>query len=194
MNDPVLARIIEEVGPCTLKLERDHFKALAESIIYQQLSGKAASTIVKRFMALYPKRSFPTPKDILRTKDEKLRSVGISPQKLRYLKDLSQKFSDGTIDTSNFKRMSDEEIIDHLIQGKGIGRWTAEMFLIFSLGRPDVLPVDDLGIQKAIKELYRLHKMPSPDKMRKIGKKWEPYRTVATWYLWRSQDIVTLAQ
>ncbi len=191
-KDNVLRHIINRIGPCTLTLEPDAFKALAESILYQQLSIKAAGTILKRFVSLYPGKPFPAPEDILRTSDETLRSAGISKQKARYLKDLSLKFQEGTITPSRFPGMDDEEIIEHLVQVKGIGRWTAEMFLIFSLGRPDVLPVDDFGLRKAVGKHYGLIDLPSPEQTRKIAQKWEPYRTIATWYLWKSLDVAPL--
>lgn len=185
-KDPVLAEIIDRVGHCTLELEEDSFRALAEAILYQQLSLKAASTIVGRFVEIYPNRSFPKPIDILETEDERLRKAGISRQKIRYLKDLSCKFMDGIVIPSEFRDMSNEEIMEQLIKVKGIGRWTAEMFLIFSLGRPNVLPVDDLGFQKAIQKWYGFKNLPSEVQIRIIAKKWEPYCTVATWYLWKS--------
>lgn len=187
-RDPVLAEIINRIEPCMLVLEKNPFQALAESILYQQLSIKAASTIVRRFTAIYPNRSFPSPKDILSTPDKKLREVGISNQKVRYLKDLSQKFLEGIMTPSKFHDMSDEEIIAQLTKVKGVGRWTAEMFLIFSLGRPNVLPIDDLGLQKAVQQCYGLENLPSEEEIRTLAKKWEPYCTVATWYLWRSLD------
>jgi DNA-3-methyladenine glycosylase II len=191
-RDSVLRHIINRIGPCTLTLEPHAFKALAESILYQQLSIKAASTIVKRFTALYPERPFPGPEDILNTTDEDLRSAGISGQKARYLKDLSLKFQEGIITPTKFPEMDDEEIIEHLVQVKGIGRWTAEMFLIFSLGRPDVLPVDDFGLRKAVGKHYGTGDLASPEQTRKIAETWQPYRTFATWYLWKSLDAAPL--
>lgn len=185
-KDPVLAEIIDRVGHCTLELEEDSFRALAEAILYQQLSLKAASTIVGRFVEIYPNRSFPKPIDILETEDERLRKAGISRQKIRYLKDLSCKFMDGIVTPPKFSDMTNDEIVEQLIKVKGIGRWTAEMFLIFSLGRVNVLPVDDLGFQKAIQKWYGFENLPSEVQIRIIAKKWEPYCTVATWYLWKS--------
>lgn len=185
-KDPVLAEIIDRVGHCTLELEEDSFRALAEAILYQQLSLKAASTIVGRFIEIYPNRPFPKPIDILETEDERLRKAGISRQKIRYLKDLSCKFMDGIVTPPKFSDMTNDEIVEQLIKVKGIGRWTAEMFLIFSLGRVNVLPVDDLGFQKAIQKWYGFENLPSEVQIRIIAKKWEPYCTVATWYLWKS--------
>lgn len=185
-KDPVLAEIIDRVGHCTLELEEDSFRALAEAILYQQLSLKAASTIVGRFIEIYPNRPFPKPIDILETEDERLRKAGISRQKIRYLKDLSCKFMDGIVTPPKFSDMTNDEIVEQLIKVKGIGRWTAEMFLIFSLGRVNVLPVDDLGFRKAIQKWYGFENFPSEVQIRIIAKKWEPYCTVATWYLWKS--------
>lgn len=192
-KDPVLAEVIDRVGPCTLELEPDPFWALAEAILYQQLSMKAAGTIAGRFKALY-ENSPPGPKDVLDTPDEKIREVGVSRPKVRYLKDLSRKFSEDIVTPSELPDMPDEEVIEQLTQIKGVGRWTAEMFLIFSLGRPDVLPVDDLGLQKAVQKCYGLKNLPSEVKIRKLAKKWEPYRTAATWYLWRSLAATPLSQ
>ncbi len=185
-KDPVLAEIIDRVGRCTLELEEDSFRGLAEAILYQQLSLKAASTIVGRFIEIYPNRPFPKPIDILETEDERLRKAGISRQKIRYLKDLSCKFMDGIVTPPKFSDMTNDEIVEQLIKVKGIGRWTAEMFLIFSLGRVNVLPVDDLGFRKAIQKWYGFENFPSEVQIRIIAKKWEPYCTVATWYLWKS--------
>lgn len=187
-RDPVLANIIEDVGSCTLEIEEDYFQSLAEAILYQQLSLKAASSIVKRFKDIYVGCSFPGPKDILETEDGKLKNVGISRQKIRYLKDLSQKFIKGIINPSKFSDMNDNEIVEQLTKVKGVGRWTAEMFLIFSLRRPNVLPVDDLGLQKAIQKWYGFDDIPSREEIKNIAKKWEPYCTVATWYLWKASD------
>ncbi len=188
--DPILAQIIERVGHCTLVPELVPFRSLVKSIVHQQLSMTAAGTILRRFLALYPDQPFPEPADLLATSDESLRQVGLSGQKTRYLKDLAQRFLDGTVDPSHFSTMSDEEIIHDLVKVKGIGRWTAEMFLIFCLGRPDVLPVDDLGLQKAVRLHYGAddprNALPS------LSEKWHPYCTLATWYLWRSLDSPTV--
>ena len=183
--DPVLRQIIEQVGPVQLERRHMHFLSLARAIIYQQLSGKAAEAIFIKLQRLYDGRS-PEPEDILRTPDEELRSVGLSRQKMSYLKDLALKFSDGTLSQKSWDQMSDEEVIAHLIQVKGVGRWTAEMFLIFSLGRLDVLPVDDLGLRKAIQRAYHLPELPRAETIKKLAEPWSPYRTIATLYLWRS--------
>jgi 3-methyladenine DNA glycosylase/8-oxoguanine DNA glycosylase len=181
--------VIETVGPCRLQLRTDgtHYDALLRSIVYQQLSGKAAGTILARFRALYPDDT-PTPEAVLATSDQTLRGVGLSRQKIGYLRDLSSKVASGELPLDHVDRLDDEALIAHLVQIKGIGRWTAQMFLMFRLGRPDVLPELDLGIQNAIKKLYRKRKRPTPKDVKKIGAKWSPHASVACWYLWRSLD------
>ncbi len=189
-NDDYLGAFIRAYGP--LQFRREHtkepFQALCESIIYQQLSGKAAATILKRFVALWPKKSFPSPDDVLRIKIEKLRSAGLSGQKTSYIKDLALRFKDGTINPKLFHKMSDQQIVEHIVVVKGIGEWTAQMFLMFTLGRPDILPTGDLGIQKAMQKVFRLRNKPSPERMIKLAKTWEGHRTVACFYLWRTLD------
>jgi DNA-3-methyladenine glycosylase II len=186
--DPVLAQVIEAVGPCRIQLrtEGSHYQALVRSIIYQQLSGKAAGTILARFNALYG--GTPEPHAVLATTDEQLRAVGLSRQKIGYLRDLSSKVLSGALPLDAVHDMDDDDLIEHLVQVKGIGRWTAQMFLMFRLGRRDVLPELDLGIQNAIRRAYRKRKRPAPKDVRKIGAKWSPHSTVACWYLWRSLD------
>jgi 3-methyladenine DNA glycosylase/8-oxoguanine DNA glycosylase len=164
-----------------------HFQALARSIIYQQLSGKAAGTIHARFNALFPNDT-PTPQAVLGVSDDVLRAAGLSRQKIGYLRDLSFKVSEGTLPLEEVERMTDDEVIDHLVQVKGIGRWTAQMFLMFRLGRPDVLPELVLGIQNAIKLAYRKRKRPTPQQVKRIGAGWSPHSSVACWYLWRSLE------
>lgn len=188
--DPVLRAIIERVGPCRMEYGPAGFESLAEAILYQQLNGKAAATIHKRFVALAGEP--PTPEGILKLTDEQLRSVGLSKQKSAYLKDLAAKTAAGLLDFSRLPEMPDEEVIQHLTQVKGIGVWTAHMFLIFSLRRPNVLPTGDYGVQMAVKKHYRKRKLPKPKDMEKIARAWEPYRSVACWYMWRSLDIKTL--
>jgi DNA-3-methyladenine glycosylase II len=189
--DPVLATVIDRVGPCRLEPRREgtHFDALVRSIVYQQLSGKAASTILGRVHGLYGDRS-PAPAELLATSDETLRAAGLSRQKLSYLKDLAAKVESGVVPLAAdvIDHLGDDEIIDRLVQVKGIGRWTVHMFLIFRLGRPDVLPELDLGIQNAIRRAYRLRKQPGPKDVKRIGKSWTPHASVASWYLWRSLE------
>jgi 3-methyladenine DNA glycosylase/8-oxoguanine DNA glycosylase len=188
-SDPVLARLIEAVGPCRMQLrtEGTHYEALTRSIVFQQLSGKAASTILGRFNALYPNQT-PAPELVLATTDEQLRAVGLSRQKIGYMRDLSSKILSGELPLDAVDSMSDDELIAHLVQVKGIGKWTAQMFLMFRLGRLDVLPELDLGIQNAVKKAYRMRKRPTPKQLEKIGAKWRPHASVASWYLWRSLE------
>ena len=188
--DPVLGRLIERVGPCALRplAEGTHFDAVCRSIVYQQLSGKAAATIHGRVLDLYGGRA-PMPAELASTPDERLRAVGLSRQKLSYLKDLGARVAAGALPIETLHELSDEEVIEALVQVKGVGRWTAQMFLMFRLGRPDVLPELDLGIQKGIQRVYRLRSLPPPARVLKIGAKWAPYRTVASWYLWRSLEL-----
>jgi DNA-3-methyladenine glycosylase II len=165
------------------------FDALAESIAYQQLSGKAAATIWGRVRALYPKRKFLDPKMVLKTPDRKLRAAGLSRSKVAALKDLAAKTIDGTVPSSRvLARMGDEEIIERLIQVRGIGRWTVEMLLLFDLGRPDVWPVHDYGVQKGFAKTFGKRKLPTPKQLLKHGKRFAPHRSVAAWYFWRALD------
>lgn len=189
-SDPILSVIIERVGACRMEFGPPEFGTLAETIVYQQLNGKAAVTIFKRFAALAGDPV--TPEGILKLTDVELRSVGLSKQKSSYLKDMAQRAVRGELEFSRLPEMSDDEVIKHLTQVKGVGVWTAHMFLMFTLRRPNVLPTGDFGIQMAIKKHYKKRKMPKPEQMAKIAKAWEPYRSVACWYLWRSLDIKTM--
>ena len=188
-RDPVLAALIRRQGPCGLAAARraDHFSALVRAITFQQLSTKAATTIYNRMAALMPAGT-PTPDGFAALSDDQLRAAGMSRQKIGYLRDLSEKVASRKLDLDALDALSDEEVIAALVTVKGIGRWSAEMFLIFRLLRPDVLPVGDLGIVTAIQRAYKLRKKPTPDRMRKIGEAWRPYRSIASWYLWRSLD------
>jgi DNA-3-methyladenine glycosylase II len=188
--DPVLAAIIEQVGPYKMNYDEPAFASLAEAIVYQQLHGKAAATIFKRLTDL---TGLPLkPQGILKLSEEQMRSAGLSKQKLSYLRDLATKAHSGEVNFAALHDLPDAEVISELTKVKGIGVWTAHMFLMFSLRRPDVLPTGDLGIQLAIRKHYRKRKLPKPAQMEKIAKPWEPYRSVACWYLWRSLDIKTL--
>jgi DNA-3-methyladenine glycosylase II len=208
-SDPVMRAIIESVGPCRMEFGTPEFHSLAEAIVYQQLNGKAAVTIFNRFAALAGEPL--TPEGILKLTDEQMRTVGLSKQKSTYLKDLAAKTHSGLLDFSRLPELPDEEVIEHLIQVKGVGVWTAHMFLMFSLRRPNVLPTGDYGVQMAMFKHYldaqraksasgksakkgrkRKIKLPNPAQMEKIAKSWEPYRSIACWYLWRSLDIKTL--
>jgi len=188
--DPILARIIAEVGALGIQPRRERFQALARAIIFQQLAGAAANAIYGRFVGLFPGVEFPTPEQVLAKTDAELRAVGLSAKKALYIKDLAAHIRDGKLNFHLFHRMTDEEIIELLVMVKGIGRWTAEMFLMFNLGRPDVMPADDLGVQNAIKRHYRMRQRPNRKRLLKHAERWRPYRTAAAWYLWRSLDIV----
>ena len=188
--DPVLRAIIERVGPCRIEYGLAEFSSLAEAIVYQQLNGKAAATIFDRFAELAGKPL--TPEGILKLSDEQMRGVGLSKQKSAYLKDLAAKTAGGLLDFARLPELTDEEVIEHLTQVKGIGVWTAHMFLIFALRRPNVLPTGDYGVQVAVKKHYKKRKLPKPKDMEKIARAWEPYRSVACWYMWRSLDIKTV--
>jgi DNA-3-methyladenine glycosylase II len=188
-RDPVLAALIRRQGPCGLAAARraDHFSALVRAITFQQLSTKAASTIYNRMAALMPDGT-PTPEGFAALSDDRLRGAGMSRQKIAYLRDLCEKVASKKIDLDALDALSDEEVVAALVTVKGIGRWSAEMFLIFRLLRPDVLPVGDLGIVTAMQKAYKLRKRPTPERMRKIAEAWRPYRSIASWYLWRSLD------
>jgi DNA-3-methyladenine glycosylase II len=188
--DPVLRSIIERVGPFRMEYGPAEFHSLAEAIVYQQLNGRAAVTIFNRFAALAGEPL--TPAGILKLTDEQLRGVGLSKQKSAYLKDLAAKTASGQLDFARLPELSDEDVIQHLTQVKGIGVWTAHMFLMFSLRRPNVLPTGDYGVQMAVKKHYKKRKLPKPKDMEKIARAWEPYRSVACWYMWRSLDIKTI--
>jgi DNA-3-methyladenine glycosylase II len=184
--DPRLADIIESVGAYEIKLRRDPFRSLVEAIIYQQLAGSAADAIYGRFVKIYGR--FPKPAQLLATKDAKLRAAGLSSRKIEYLKDLAARVADGRLKLARLSKLPDEQVIEQLDQVKGIGRWTAEMFLIFCLGRQDVLPVGDLGLRKAMQKAYSLADLPSPESMCGIAEPWKPYCSVATWYMWKSLE------
>src|SRR6266436_3606263 len=189
-SDPVLAAIIERIGPFRMQYGEPTFHALAEAILYQQLNGKAAVTIFNRFAALAGDPLMP--EGILKLTDAEMRGVGLSRQKTAYLRDLSEKTAAGLLEFERMPELPEEEVIAHLTQVKGVGVWTAHMFLMFTLKRPDVLPTGDYGVQVAIKKHYRKRKLPKPKDMEKIAKAWAPYRSIACWYLWRSLDIKTL--
>jgi DNA-3-methyladenine glycosylase II len=189
-SDPVMRGIIERVGACRMEYGEPTFHHLAESIVYQQLNGKAAETIFKRFTDAAG--SPVTPKGILKLTEQQMRAVGLSKQKSSYLRDLAAKTEAGLLDFDKLLDMEEAEVIEHLTQVKGVGVWTAHMFLMFTMRRPDVLPTGDYGIQVAIKKHYRKRKLPKPKDMEKIAKAWSPYRSVACWYLWRSLDIKTV--
>jgi DNA-3-methyladenine glycosylase II len=188
--DPVLRDIINLVGAYRIEYGDPAFESLAEAIVYQQLNGKAALTIFKRFAALAGEPL--TPEGILKLTDQQMRGAGLSKQKTSYLRDLAERTQRGELDFASLANLPDDAVIERLTQVKGIGVWTAHMFLMFSLRRPNVLPTGDFGVKMAIKRHYKKRKPPDPKQMEKIAKCWEPYRSVACWYLWRSLDIKTV--
>src|SRR5450755_4119672 len=185
--DPILAAIIERVGACRMQFGEPLFSSLAETIVYQQLNGKAAVSIFERFAALAGDPL--TPQGVLKLTPEQMRAVGLSKQKAAYLRDLAEHTHRGVLNFEQLPDLSDDDVIAHLTQVKGIGVWTAHMFLMFSLRRPNVLPTGDYGVQTAIRKHYNKRKLPKPAQMEKIAKCWQPYRSIACWYLWRSLDI-----
>jgi DNA-3-methyladenine glycosylase II len=184
--DPIMANAVERVGPCTLTPNPRLFETLVDAIISQQISVKAADAIMARLRAALHKETngLVSPEALLLLEDDALRAVGLSPQKMRYIHDLTERVASGQLDLERLGELDDEEVITELVKVKGIGRWTAEMMLIFSLGRPDVLPVDDLGFVEGVREAYSLEARPTPKEMRERGEVWRPYRTFATWYMW----------
>lgn len=192
-SDPVLRRVVERVGSCRFEPDTsgDRFSALVESIIYQQLQGKAAASISKRLQGLYG-GGFPTPQELMGTPPGRLRGVGISPQKESYMRDLASRVLDGSLPLEDLHLLDDDAVVEALIRVRGVGEWTAQMFLMFTLGRLDVLPTGDYGLRKAAQREYRLRLLPSPDRLRRLARPWKPYRTLATWYLWRSTEPVLL--
>lgn len=216
-SDPVMRRIIERIGPCKMKFGEPVFHSLAEAIVYQQLNGRAALTIFNRFAALAGNPL--TPEGILKLSPEQMRAVGLSQQKSSYLRDMAERAHRGELDFSRLPEMSDDQVIEHLTQVKGVGVWTAHMFLMFTLRRANILPVGDFGVRMAMHKHYLAKKitkaasaksakrvngktakkaakpeiiLPKPDQMEKIAKRWEPYRSVACWYLWQSLDTKTI--
>jgi DNA-3-methyladenine glycosylase II len=190
--DPHLAKVIKQAGPFTHRPEKlqSPFHALLRAIVYQQLHGKAAATILGRVVALCPGRGGPKAEQLLGISDELLRGAGLSRNKMLAVKDLATKSLDGTVPTlARLRKMSDEEIMSRLIQVRGIGPWTVEMMLIFRLGRPDVLPVSDFGVRKGFMITYGKRKMPTPKQLLAHGERWRPYRSVASWYMWRAADL-----
>ena len=191
-TDPVMAKLIEQLGPIKLKPRRlSPFQSLVHAIIHQQLSGAAAGTILERFQNLFPKDEFPKPSAVLETPIARLRTAGVSAAKAAYILDIARKTKEGLVPSlEKCDLMTDAELIERLTLIKGVGRWTVEMLLIFNLGRTDILPVDDLGVRKGYQIAYRKRKLPDPDHLKKHGEQWSPYRTAAAWYLWRAADML----
>ena len=188
--DPIVAALIERIGPCRMEFGEPTFHSLAEAILYQQLNGKAAATIFARFTALAGDPL--TPQGILKLTDAQMREVGLSRQKTAYLRDLAEKTAAGLLEFERLPELPAEEVIEHLTQVKGVGVWTAHMFLMFTLRHPDILPTGDYGVQAAIKKHYKKRQWPKPAVMEKIAKPWAPYRSIACWYLWKSMDVKTM--
>jgi DNA-3-methyladenine glycosylase II len=184
--DPIMASAIERIGPCTLTPNPNLFETLVDAIISQQISVKAADAIMARLRAAIHAGSddLIRPEALALLDQDAMRAVGLSPQKMRYIRDLTDRVTSGQLDLEQLSELDDETVITELVKVKGIGRWTAEMMLIFSLGRPDVLPVDDLGFLEGVREAYALETRPTPKEMRERGEVWRPYRTFATWYMW----------
>lgn len=190
--DKTLARLIRKVGPCRLAPEtrRAPFQALVRSVTFQQLNGKAAETIFGRVLALFPKSKFPSPEALLGTPDEKLRAAGLSRNKTLAVKDIAARTLDGVVpDSRTIRKLSNEEILARLVTVRGVGPWTVEMLLMFTLGREDVLPATDFGVRKGFALTYGLTDLPSPKELLAHGEKWRPHRTTASWYLWRAVDL-----
>lgn len=186
------ARVVprHEPYPTAFEKKRDPYQALVRAVVFQQLSGKAAGTIHGRFIALYPGKDHPEPDDVLASSQEALRGVGLSRQKIAAIQDISQKRIDGVIPPAKaLTRLSDDEIIERLTAARGVGRWTVEMYLMFTLGRPDILPIDDLGVRKGAEKLYR--RSFTPKELGAFGERWAPYRSAAAWHLWRIADTLT---
>ena len=189
--DPVLGDVIDRVGPYAIPRRPERFHALVRAIIFQQLAGRAAQTIYERFIKAVGGKRFPTPELVLAASDETLRAAGLSRGKMAYIRDLAGHVRDRKLNFHRFSVMDDDAIIADLTRVRGIGRWTAEMFLMFNLHRPDVFPVDDLGVRNAVARLYAMSAPPPPKELREFGERWRPYRTAAAWYLWQSMMLVT---
>ncbi len=190
--DKTLGRLIRKVGPCTLKPEKNcsPFQSLVRSVAHQQLTGKAAATILGRVKALFPGKRFPDPEDLLLIPDEKLRAAGLSGAKVRAVKDIAAKTLAGVVPTMReIHKLSNEEILERLTTIRGVGPWTVEMLLMFRLGREDVFPITDYGVRKGFALIYKLEELPTPKALLAHGEKWRPYRTTAAWYLWRALEL-----
>jgi len=188
--DPVLAEIIQRVGPCRFQYAEPDFETLVRSIVFQQLNGKAARAIFGRFKDALGNGSRMKPREVLALTCTQMQGVGLSRQKVKYIRDLAEKTAMGLIEFSRLATASDDEVIHHLTAVKGVGVWTAQMFLIFALRRPDILASGDLGIRSAVRRAYRLRKLPTPARVEKLGVTWHPHCSLACWYLWRSAETV----
>ncbi|MBN9689942.1 MAG: DNA-3-methyladenine glycosylase 2 family protein [Verrucomicrobia bacterium] len=193
-SDPVMRQLIRQAEPCEIKpCSRTPFEALVRAVAHQQLNGTAAETITRRFLALFPGRRFPQPNDLEAVEDDQLRAVGFSRAKVAAIRDIAAKACSGVVPAKRqLNRLSDDEIVSRLTECRGVGRWTVEMFLMFTLGRPDVLPVDDFGVRNGFRIAYGRAEMPKPKELAEFGERWRPYRTTASWYLWRAVDLAKL--
>lgn len=191
-SDKLLGRLIKKVGPCTMKIRnrRTPFVALVSAVTYQQLNGTAAETILKRFIAIYPGKRFPTPEDVLATPDELMRKAGLSRAKTAAIKDIAAKTVEGIVPSSReILKLTNEEIIERLTSVRGVGPWTVEMLLMFTLGRLDVLPVTDYGVRKGFAVTFGWKDLPTPKELLEYGERWRPHRSTAAWYLWRALEL-----
>jgi len=189
--DPVMRDIVKRVGPYQLEIRGAPYESLLRAILYQQLAGAAAAAIERRFLAIFGNR-IPASHELLAVSAEELRAAGVSRQKAGYMRSLAEHFDAGALSDRHLRRATDDEVIEHVTQVNGIGRWTADMLLLFCLGRPDVLPIGDLGVRASMRTAYGLDALPTPAQMEEVAEPWRPYRSAATWYLWRRSDIVTL--
>jgi DNA-3-methyladenine glycosylase II len=190
-RDPVMRDIVKQIGPFELEVRGDPYQSLLRAILYQQLAGPAAAAIERRFLAIFG-GGIPTAGQLLAAADEDLRAAGVSRQKSGYMRSLAEQFAAGGLSDRLIRHSSDEDVIAEVTRIKGVGRWTADMLLMFCLGRPDVLPVGDLGVQNSMRTAYGLGRQPTPAQMEEIAEPWRPYRSAATWYLWRRTDLVTM--
>ena len=186
-SDKTLEPLIRKIGPCTMRITKNPYQTLVEAIIYQQLSEASATAIANRFLKIYGK--FPTPKEVMKTSNKKLKDTGISGTKVNYIKGLSKQILEKKIDFRKISKLNDREVIAELTKIKGIGNWTAQIYLMFCLQRKDIFPVDDLGIKKGIRDLFSLKELPNPETMEKFSARWKPNRSIACWYIWKSQKI-----
>lgn len=189
--DPVMRRLIQEAEPCAIRpRRRSAYEALVRAVAHQQLNGTAAETITRRFLALFPGRRFPDPEDLETVEDHQIRAAGFSGAKVAAIRDIAAKTRAGIVPPRRtLAQLSDDEIVERLTECRGVGRWTVEMFLMFTLARPDVLPVDDFGVRNGFRIAYGRREMPKPKDLAEFGERWRPYRTTASWYLWRAVDL-----
>ena len=190
-SDPIMRDLVKKVGPYQLEVRGAPYESLLRAILYQQLAGPAAAAIERRFLAIFGDR-IPSSRELIAVTDEQLRAAGVSRQKAAYMHSLAQHFEAGVLSDRHLRRAPDDQVIESVTQVKGIGRWTADMLLLFCLGRPDVLPVGDLGVRASMRVAYGLDELPLPAQMEQIAEPWRPFRSAATWYLWRRGDLVTL--